>query len=296
MGPGMGLGWGPILSLGMRLSLSLMMGGHWGTVTADDTVPCGSPVQPRVVGGSEALPGQWPWQASVTFRGGHVCGGALIDPQWVLSAGHCFPVENPLSDYRISLGSIHLLSPPPHLQVRAVTSLHRPRDVTAGGGDLALLRLRPPVTPTRWVRPICLPGPQDPPVEAGTNCTVSGWGDTRDAVPLPPPKPLLHADVTVLSRRRCRCLYGRGEGLSPDMLCAGHPRGLTDACQGDSGGPLSCLRRGRWVLVGVVTSGVTCGAGPKPGLYTGTAPHRDWIRVTVGSAGGHGVPPAPLLV
>ncbi|NWX80504.1 PRSS8 protein, partial [Alca torda] len=47
-------------------------------------------------------------------------------------------------------------------------------------GDLALARLDPPVTPTRLVRPICLPGPavRFPP---GTNCTVTGWGDIRTA-------------------------------------------------------------------------------------------------------------------
>ncbi|NXO02002.1 PRSS8 protein, partial [Rhinopomastus cyanomelas] len=54
----------------------------------------------------------------------------------------------------------------------------------AGGaevaGDLALARLDPPVTPSRLVRPICLPESslRLPP---GTNCTLTGWGDLHTA-------------------------------------------------------------------------------------------------------------------
>ncbi|NXB91478.1 PRSS8 protein, partial [Vidua chalybeata] len=141
----------------------------------------------RVVGGSGAQEGQWPWTVSVAFRGRHVCGGALIAPAWVLTAAHCFPPENALSEYRVTLGVLQLLSPPPEAQVRGVASVARhpayrdyrdsdsERRGEARGGDLALARLDPPASPSRLVRPVCVPaagvtfGP-------GTNCTVTGWG------------------------------------------------------------------------------------------------------------------------
>lgn len=44
----------------------------------------------RIVGGYEAVPHSFPWQVSFQKTSGfHFCGGTLIHPNYVLTAGHC---------------------------------------------------------------------------------------------------------------------------------------------------------------------------------------------------------------
>ena len=58
----------------------------------------------RIVGGYEAVPGSWPWQAYLKWQGGFTCGGTLISDQWVLSAGHCFYGGEEPGDWEIVMG------------------------------------------------------------------------------------------------------------------------------------------------------------------------------------------------
>ena len=47
----------------------------------------------RIVGGTEVSPAcpdcKYPFMAQIQLDGDHRCGGALIHPEWVLTAGHC---------------------------------------------------------------------------------------------------------------------------------------------------------------------------------------------------------------
>jgi secreted trypsin-like serine protease len=43
----------------------------------------------KIVGGTEAIPGDWGWQVSMQYYGYHYCGGSLINKNWVVLAAHC---------------------------------------------------------------------------------------------------------------------------------------------------------------------------------------------------------------
>ena len=62
----------------------------------------------RVVNGKTAVRNSWPWQARMTLRGAHKCGGSLVAPDWVLTAAHCVGGSSYNPGYRIILGTLVL--------------------------------------------------------------------------------------------------------------------------------------------------------------------------------------------
>jgi secreted trypsin-like serine protease len=46
-------------------------------------------IDSQIVGGLKAKKGQFPWQVLIQMDGQFMCGGSLIDPEWVLTAAHC---------------------------------------------------------------------------------------------------------------------------------------------------------------------------------------------------------------
>ncbi|XP_029788757.1 serine protease 56 isoform X3 [Suricata suricatta] len=247
--------------------------------------PCGerrpSPVNVtrahgRIVGGSAAPPGAWPWLVRLQLGGQPLCGGVLVAASWVLTAAHCFAgAQNEL------LWTVTLAEEPRGEQAEEVPVnriLPHPKfDPRTFHNDLALVQLWTPVSWAGAVRPVCLPqGPREPP--AGTACAIAGWGALFEDGP--EAEAVREARVPLLSADTCR--RALGSELHPSsMLCAGYLAGGIDSCQGDSGGPLTCSEPGprpREVLYGVTSWGDGCGEPGKPGVYTRVAVFKDWLQ------------------
>uniref|UniRef100_A0A8C1LBI3 Zgc:55888 n=1 Tax=Cyprinus carpio TaxID=7962 RepID=A0A8C1LBI3_CYPCA len=228
----------------------------------------------RIIGGQEAWAHSWPWQVSLQYSDMPVCGGAILDLRWVITACHCFKRYKKASLWKAVAGMHNLenMNESCHQTVEVENIIsHKGYKQKTNENDIALVKLQSPLLFNECVRPVAILNNDLPPQET---CTVTGWGAIRENGPRA--SRLQEVNVTVFKPQTCNKYY-RGKMLK-FMMCAGAEAGRMDACQGDSGGPLSCFTDDRYKLAGVVSWGVGCGRAQRPGVYTTLYHYKQWIE------------------
>lgn len=237
-----------------------------------------SPAQ-AIVGGTPTTIDQSPWQVLMVVSDSSLCSGALVAPNAVLTAAHCFNATTDPANVALYAGVSNLSqrSSSARLPIASI-SVHPGFDRATYANDLAVVALAQPVTPSATVATIALPSGLDPATwpAAGTPMRISGWGATTSSGAQQASDQLLAATVQMLTAPGAPCgQYGSSQ--PPDILCVGLPGGGVDTCQGDSGSPLVATVDGRAVLAGVTSSGSECAKAEYPGVYSSVPRFLPWI-------------------
>lgn len=246
------------------------------------------PISPRIIGGTVTGSDRFPFVASLLDTGtmAHICGGTLVAPDVVLTAGHC-------SSYfdSIQVGRHDIVNGKPRTYDHLVVEEHvtHPSYGNVIMHDFALAKLYG----TSGVKPVRMNNRRNVPA-VDEALTVMGWGVTEEGDSSTASDVLREVDVISMSNEECEKSSGEygGEQVSyngyivKSMMCA-WMEGV-DACQGDSGGPIIKARveggGGGWqedVQVGIVSWGLGCAHGSFPGVYARLSAVDDWLRNSI---------------
>ena len=222
----------------------------------------------RIINGENAERGEAPYMVSLQFIN-HFCGGSLLTPNWILTAGHCTGIYNPI----LAVAGIDRLTNSLLGQIRVVTKQiqHENYEGDVGPNDIGLCFVNESFDLNAWVNVINLPLNSLQDTGVGK---VFGFGNNNSGQS----NQLLRLNATIISFDDCND-YWPVPPLAESNICIRKAGTSDSACSGDSGGPLIRLIDTVATQVGIVSWGrIPCGQDSAPTVFTAVSHHLPWIQ------------------
>lgn len=146
----------------------------------------------RIIGGKRVSPNEIPYLVSIQSGGSHICGGSILNENFVITAAQC--VNEP-EDLSVVAGEHNLEDDSGNEQKRGVEEVivneyYFRKSSGFGPHDIALLRVDEPFELNDRVAAINLPAKKDT-YPAGTGLSA-GWGDVGGILGLPKETDVVH--------------------------------------------------------------------------------------------------------
>nr|XP_014089859.1 chymotrypsin-2-like [Bactrocera oleae] len=235
-----------------------------------NAAPSNVPIEGRIVGGDEVTLGAIPYQVSIqnTF-GDHVCGGSIVAPEWILTAGHC--LDWPKKYLKIVTGTVEWNKPGDEYFVEDV-KIHCQFNKPMYHNDIALVRLSKPIVFDSYTAAVELATSNT--MKNGDSVVLSGWGSAKawgNAV-----KKLNKVSLKYLDYKTCLKTVKNKKFIGKGHICTSTKDGK-GSCSYDSGGPLVDANN---VQIGLVNGGQPCAIG-YPDTFASVFYYHDWIVNTI---------------
>ncbi|XP_059611785.1 chymotrypsin-2-like [Phlebotomus argentipes] len=220
----------------------------------------------RILGGSDAAAGQFPFSVSLrTLLNTHFCGGCILNERWVLTSGHCM-MGRDQDAINIVAGS-HLRTSGGLVFRSSRIFTHPNFNFNLMANDVSLILVTTPFFWTNNIQPISL-GNSD--VAGGVTATLIGWGWTSNPGSLSDALQWLPTVTLTQDECRSRHVLAQRPFIHENTLCTSNPFGQ-GMCMADTGGPVIIGNH----VVGVKSWSVQCGLVPD--IHARVSTHHEWI-------------------